>query len=144
MLEAFATRRDRRRSFFFLALCALLLGGTVVVTRTGFNPAGLRGLLAFLATCALVLAFTHPWKTASKYVRLIYASAAGLAACIVLTNVFEVLAAKAGDSGLLHGALGAASLICFAGVLLVCPAGVLVGVLGALTTYRSEGRPLLH
>jgi hypothetical protein len=144
MLEAFATRRDRRRSFFFLAVCALLLGSAVVVTRTGFNPAGLRGLLAFLATCALVLAFTHAWKTPRKYVRLIYASAAGLAVCIVLSNVFEGLAASAGDSGLLHGTLGAAALVCFAGALLVCPAGVLVGVLGALATYRSESRPLLH
>ena len=144
MLEAFATRRDRRRSFSFLAVCALLVGGAVVVTRTGFNPAGLRGLLAFLATCALVLAFTHPWKTPRKYVRLIIASAAGLAACIVLTNVFEGLAASLGDSGLLHGALDAAALVCFAGVLLVCPAGVLVGALGVLATHPREGQPLLR
>lgn len=144
MLAAFATRSFRGRTFLLLALCAALVGTTVLLTRTGFNPAGLRGLLAFLAACAFVLALTHPWQTTRKYVRLIYASAAALVACVVLTNLFEVLAAKAGDSGLLHGALDAASLACFAGVLLLCPAGLLVGVLGALATHWREGQPLLR
>jgi hypothetical protein len=144
MFEAFATRRDRTRSFLLFALCATLVGATVLLTRVGFNPAGLRGLLAFLAACAFVSAFAHPWTTSKKYVHLIYASAAGLAACVVLTNVFEILAAAAGDSGLLHGALDAASLVCFAGVLLLCPAGLLVGVLGALAKYRHERQPMLR
>ena len=144
MLEAFATRQDRRRTFVLLALCAALAGGTVLITRLDFNPVGLRGLLAFLAACAIVLAFTHPWKTTRKYVRLVYVSAAGLAACVVLTNVFEALAGAAGDAGRLHGVLDAASLVCFAGALLLCPAGLLVGVLGALAKYRGEGQPLVR
>ena len=144
MLEAVATRQDRTRTFLLLALCASLAGSTVLVTRLDFNPAGLRGLLAFLAACAFVLAFAHPWQASRKFVRLIYASAAGLAVCVVLTNVFEVLAGAAGDSGLLHGVLDTASLVCFAGALLLCPAGLLVGVLGALARYRGEGQPLLR
>ena len=143
MLQSFR-RPYVGRTLILLAVCAALVGATVLLTRTGFNPAGLRGLLAFLAACALVLAFAHPWRTTRKYVRLIYGSAAGLAACVVLTNVFEGLAASAAGSGALHGALDAASLVCFAGALLVCPAGLLVGVLGALTTHRRESQPLLR
>ena len=92
-----------RPHLLLLALCAALVGTTVLLTRTGFNPAGLRGLVAFLAACAFVLALTHPWQTTRKYVRLIYVSAAALVACVVLTNVFEVLAAKAGDSACCTG-----------------------------------------
>ena len=143
MLESFR-RPYLGRTLILLAVCAALVGATVLLTRTGFNPAGLRGLLAFLAACALVLAFAHPWRATRTYVRLIYGSAAGLAACVVLANVFEGLAASAAGSGALHGALDAASLVCFAGALLVCPAGLLVGVLGALTTHRRESQPLLR
>ena len=143
MLESFR-RPYLGRTLILLAVCVALMGATVLLTHTGFNPAGLRGLLAFLAACAFVLAFAHPWRTTRKYVHLIYGSAAGLAVCVVLTNVFEGLAASAVGSGTLHGALDAASLVCFTGALLVCPAGLLVGVLGALATRRREGQPLLR
>lgn len=143
MLQAFA-RPNRRRTFLLFALCGACLGAAVLVTLLDFNPVGLRGLLAFLAVGAFVYAFTHPWQTAREYVRLIYASAAGLAVCVVLANVFEWLAATVGSSGFLHSTLDGASLICFFGAILVFPAGLLVGVLGALATYRREGQPLLR
>jgi hypothetical protein len=151
MLQAFA-RPNRRRTFLLFALSGACLGAAVLVTLLGFNPVGLRGLLAFLArgllellaVGAFVVAFPHPWKTAKEYLRLIYASAAGLAVCVVLANAFEWLAATVGSSGVLHSTLDGASLICFFGALLVCPAGLLIGVIGALARHGREGHALLR
>jgi hypothetical protein len=151
MLQAFA-RPNRRRTFLLFAFCGACLGAAVLVTLLDFDPIGLRGLLAFLArgllaflaVGAFVFAFTHPWKTAREYVRLIYASAAGLAVCVVLANVFEWLTATVGSSGFLHSTLDGATLICFFGAILVCPAGLLIGVIGALAKHGREGHALLR
>ena len=144
MLKALSTRHNRNRSFVRLAVCGVLAGAAAAVTIIDYNPVGLRGILAFLSASAFVLAFVHPWRAAKQFVHLIYAAGLGLIVFVVLHNVFDAVASTVGGSGLVHGLLDGAAVVCFFGAILLCPAGLLVGAVGALTMFRREGDYLLR
>ena len=139
MIRAFSTPHNRIRSFILLGICGLLVIAAAVVGIND-NPPGI--LLAFLAATAFILAFVHPWRIPRKFKRLFYASFVGLVAFGLLHNVIEVLASNLGDSGLVQALLNGAGTAFFLIATLLCPPGLLVGVVGAvIMSIRNRRQP---
>lgn len=127
----------------FLKGTALFLGvGVALAVAAGVvgvsdNPPGI--LLAYAAAVAVILAFVHRWRTPERFWLLAGVAVGGIVAFAFLHNVFEALARGGGGSGVstvLEG-LGTATLIV---ALLLCPAALVVGVVGAVTMWlRRRG-----
>ena len=129
MLEALSTTLNRRRTYSFAALCFALAAASGVI---GIND-NLPGLLsAFLSAVALLLAFAHPWRTSKQFRRFFYLSGLSFIVFAVLHNVFDALSTRAGPPGLVQGLLNGAGIVFFFVAVLLCPAGLLVGGLGAV------------
>ena len=126
---------NRNRSLVLLAVCGVLAAAAGVVGIDD-NPPGIA--LAYVSATALVLAFVHPWKTSKQFRRLIYMSVGGFVAFAVLSNVLEALAPRVSTSGPLGGLLGGAGAAFFLIATLLCPPGLLVGVIGAVAKARRE------
>ena len=135
MFVAFSTPHSRRRTLLLFAVCGVLAAAAGAVGIDD-NPLGVS--LAFLSATALVLAFVHPWRTSRQFRRLVYASVVGFVALAVLSNVFEAAAAKAGVQSPFEGLLNGAGAVFFLIAILLCPPGLLVGVIGAVVTSRRE------
>lgn len=128
MIKSLVSPTNRIRTLIFLAVC-ILLSVAAAVVGIDDNPPGL--LLGFLATVAFFLIFVHPWRKAKQFLRLFFASIAGLILFGALTACIDILTANLGDTGLLPSILHAfGAVILFLAML--CPAGLLVGAIGAL------------
>jgi hypothetical protein len=111
-------------TLFLLVVCGALAAA-----------AGLAGIddelpgqsLAWLSAIALVLAFVHPWRTSRRSLLLIGASALGFVVFAVLSAVME----NAGVVG--EG-------VFFLIALFLCPAGALVGIVGAVAAFVTSRR----
>jgi hypothetical protein len=121
MFEAFS-RPQRRRTLLLLVVCGALAAAAGGV-GTSDNLPGFS--LAVLSATALVLAFVHPWRTSKRFLLLVGASILVFVASVVLSNVFE-------DS--------AAGGVFFFIALWLCPAGLLVGIVGAGATWVTSRR----
>ena len=124
-------------SFILLVACCIL-GFAASAVGIDDNPPGIA--LAFLSAIAMVLAFVHPLRTSKQFRYLIYASGIGFILFSVLHNVFEGIASKVGEPSLVHGLLSGASVTSFFIAILVCPAGLLVGAVGAVIMSSRERR----
>lgn len=129
MFTAFSTPQNRKRSVIFLALCAVL-GIAAVVVGIDDNPPGLA--LAFLAACALMLAFVHHLRTPRQFLLLLAGAFGVFIVSVVLHNLFEGLATYWLGSGAAANLFGGAGAGLFLLAVLVCPAAMLVGAVGAL------------
>lgn len=129
MIEAFSTTRHRNRTLILLAICA---GLAIAAAALGIedNLPGL--LLAFLAANAFILAFVHPWKTSKKFRNLAIASALVLIVFTVLQIVLDLAFSKPGGADLATGLLDIVVNAFYIAVILLCLAGLLVGVIGAV------------
>jgi hypothetical protein len=138
MIEAFSTKRNRIRTFILLAVCGLL-AITAAVVGIDDNPPGI--LSAFLAITVFVLTFVHPWRTARKFLRLLYASALGLVVFGFIFIGLDISTSKVEGSGLVHGLLSAGSAL-FLIATAICPSGVLIGAVGAVVmAIRNRRQP---
>ena len=123
MVEAFS-KAQRRRTLVFLVICGVLAAAAVVV---GVNDSLPGSSLAWLSAIALVLAFVHPWRTSRRFLLLIGASVLGFVAFAVLSSAME-------NAGVFGGG------IFFILALFLCPAGLLVGAIGAVSTFVTSRR----
>ena len=137
MLEAFSIPRNRNRTLILLTVCGAL-GVAAGAVGISDNLPGV--LLAFLSACAFVVAVVHPWKASKQFRRVLYASALGFLGFVVLHNVLEAVASNV--DGFVHDLLGGASAVVFVAATLLCPAGVLVGAVGAVVMSRREHHSL--
>ena len=135
MLEIFSTSRNRNRTFILFAICGVLAAAATAVGISD-NPPGI--LLAYLSASAFVVAFVHPWRTSKQFLRLICISGLGFIVFAVLHNVFAGIAPMAGVSGLGHDLLQGAGVVFFLVAILLCPPGLLVGVVGVVVMSRRE------
>jgi hypothetical protein len=131
MLEAFSRQQWKRTVILFVA-CAVTTAAGVIVGIDDNLP-GL--LLVMVSAVAFVLAFVHPWRTTRRFILLIGAS---LGAFVVFTVLHNVL----GDAS-------PAGTAFFYLAIFLCPAGMLVGIVGTLvslvTGRRGHGaRPTGH
>lgn len=130
MLRDFWLPEQRVRSLGLLATAALLGGGALAVGIDD-NPPGI--FLMMLAAMALVFAVVHPWQEPRRFVQLSIAALAGFVAGAVLSNVFEYLATLAVGPALasVFGVIGGAFFLL---AVVICPAALVVGLIGAVVT----------
>ncbi len=135
MIGAFSTASNRKRTFILFAACGVL---AIAAKAIGIddNPPGL--LLAFLSASAFVLAFVHPWRTSKQFLYLILASVLGFIVFVLLHNAFDFVASELGGSGIVPGLLDIISTAFFIFATLLCPPGLLVGVIGGAVMYIRE------
>ena len=122
MIEAFS-KSQWRRTLLFLVISGVLAAAAGAVGVSDNLP-GLS--LALLSATALVLAFVHPWRTPKRFLLLTGASVLAFVASTILSNVF-------GDGSAAGGAF-------FFIAIWLCPAGLLVGIIGAVTTFIASRR----
>ncbi len=138
MIDAFSTPRNRIKTFIFLVTCGLLAIASVVVGIND-NPPGV--LLAYLAATAFVLAFSHPWRTARKFMFLLLASVLGFILFIILSMISDSIVQNPASSDtlkkLIESPVNEALSIIFT---MLCSAAFLVGVVGAVIMFIRNRR----
>jgi uncharacterized membrane protein YeiB len=138
MIDAFSTPRNRIRTFIFLVTCGLLAIASVVVGIDD-NPPGV--LLAYLAATAFVLACSHSWRTARKFMFLLLASVLGSILFMILSMISDSIVQNPASSDtlkkLIESPMNEALSIVFA---MLCSAAFLVGVVGAVIMFIRNRR----
>ena len=135
-------KRNWKITLALLLACAVLLA-VVFGGRVGFGPNDLLptgAVLTYTAAVALVLAFVHRWRRARKFLILAAASVAGFFLFAVLENLSYALGQMAADAsfGRHLGEFFHGFFFCIA--LLVCPAGVFVGIVGSFVVAAVNFR----
>ena len=112
-----------------LLVCAAVLLGTALVVGISDNPPGI--LLAFLSSIAVVTAFAVGLRTKRQFEILLLGSLLFFVGTAILHNVFEAAASVAGAAWL--RAVGeAVGVIFFLVAIFLCPAGIVVGLIGLI------------
>lgn len=135
MMRAFSTPSNRKRTFILFGICVVLAVAATVV-GVADNLPGI--LLAFASVGAFVVAFVHPWRAPKHFLWLIGAFGLGFIVSAVLHNLLYGAAQKVGASGVAHNLLSGAGVAFFLIAVLVCPPGLLVGVVGAIATSMRK------
>ena len=138
MIDAYSAPRNRIKTFIFLVTCGLLAIASVVVGIDD-NPPGV--LLAYLAATAFILAFSHPWRTARKFMFLLLASVLGFILFIILSMISDSIVQNPASSDtlkkLIESPVNEALSIIFT---MLCSAAFLVGVVGAVIMFIRNRR----
>ena len=133
MLDSFSTPRNKIKTLILFLVCGLL---TIVSVIVGIddNPPGV--LLALLAAIAFVLAFSHSWRTARKFMVILMASLLGFILFIILSIVSDFIVQNPASSGALQNWLqspanDAMSII----LIMICAAAFIVGAFGSIAMF---------
>jgi hypothetical protein len=133
MIDAFSTPGNRIKALILLVVCGLSAIASVVVGIDD-NPPGI--LLALFAAIAFVLAFTHPWRTARKFLLLLLASVVGFVIFMILNILSDSIVQNPASSvtlqNLIQSPLNEALNIIFA---MICSAAFIVGLVGSLVMF---------
>ena len=133
MIEAFSTPRNSTKTLGLLVVCCLSAIASAVIGIDD-NPPGI--LLALLAAIAFVLAFTHPWRRARKFMLLFLAAVLGFVLFIILNIVSDSIVQNPATSGSLQNliqspAIDALNLI----LAMICTAAFIVGIVGSVAMF---------
>ena len=138
MIDAFSTRSNRIKTLILLVICCL---SAIASTVMGIdeNPPGI--LLALLAAVTFVLAFSHPWRTARKFMFLLLAAVFGFVLFIIISIVSDSIVQNPASSdalqNLIESPVNEALSIISA---MLCSAAFLVGVVGAVVMFIRSRR----
>ena len=139
MIDAFSTLSNRIKTLILLVICCLSAIASTVV-GIDENPPGI--LLALLAAVTFVLAFSHPWRTARKFMFLLLAAVLGFVLFIIVSIVSDSIVQNPASSealqNLIQSPVNEALSIISA---MLCSAAFLVGVVGAVVMFiRSRSQ----
>ena len=121
-----------KSTYVYLAVSIILIVVALIVGIDD-NPPGI--IVFFVGSIVLVVAFTHNWKKAGSYLLLGVFSMAGFAVSVLLHNVFEAI----GGEGTILGLVGA---MFFLIALFICPACLLVGIVGSIVKALKKVNPV--
>ena len=112
----------QKMTYVFLLLSII---SVVIALIVGIddNPPGI--VLCYIGSILFFLAFTHSWKKAKPFLLLAVFSLVGLVVSAILTNVLGDI----GGEGTLLGIIGA---VFFLIAIFICPAGLLIGIVGSI------------
>ena len=139
MIGALSTRSNRIKTLILLVICCLSVIASTVM-GIDENPPGI--LLALLAAVTFVLAFSHPWRTARKFMFLLLAAVLGFVLFIIVSIVSDSIVQNPASSdalqNLIQSPVNEALSIISA---MLCSAAFLVGVVGAVVMFiRSRSQ----
>jgi uncharacterized membrane protein (UPF0136 family) len=133
MIDAFSTRSNRIKTFVLFVVCGLLAIASAVVGIND-NPPGV--LLALLAAIAFILAFSHPWRTARKFLFLLLASVLGFILFMFLSIISDSIVQNPASSIALQNLIQSPANEALGIILaMVCSAAFIVGVIGSAVMY---------
>ena len=131
-------KSNLKMTLIFLSLSIILIIAAFIVGIAD-NPPG--AVLLYAGTFALILTIAHRWREVKKFTILALASLIGIPIFVVLHNLWEVLGEKSADTTLLYNLLTGLGVISFLAALIVCPAGLIIGISGiivlAIKTRRT-------
>ena len=125
--EPTSTKRSRKVTLLWIAICCGCLIAAFIVGISDNLP-GLT--LCYIASVSVIIAFVHSWRRIKYFSILLIASLIGFFVFVVLHNVFYGLGQMAADINILRQLLDFLHAVFFLIALLICPAGILVGVVG--------------
>jgi len=129
-----------RKTTLGLLLATVFLTVVAFIVGIADNPPGI--FLLYAAGLTLVLAFSHRWRNPKAFGLLLLASALGFLVTVVIHNFAEVGADRIAHIPVLSLPLAAISVVSFLLAVIVCPAGILVGMVGGIiTAARTEPGP---
>ena len=140
MTSPFSTPHNRKLTLILLAICGLL---AIAATAAGIDD-NLPGIiLAFLAATAFVLAFVHHWRTARKFIFLIFASILGFVLFIILNIILDTAAQDPATAGALQDLLQSSAVSAFSIIIaMICTAAFIVGAVGSVAMFiRNRRQP---
>ena len=114
----------QKRTYIFLILSIISIVAALIVSISD-NPPGI--LLSFLSSVLFILAFTHNWQKVKFYVLLAVISLVGFIISIILSNVLEGIGKET--------FLEIIGVFLFLVAIFICPAGILIGIVGSLVQY---------
>ncbi len=126
-----STKSNRMVTLLWCVICCGCLIAAFIVGVSDNLP-GL--MLCYAATISIILAFIHSWRRTKYFFILLCASLVGFVVFVVLHNVFYGLARMAADIVVLDRLLEFFHAVFFLIAILVCPAGLLIGVVGSAVT----------
>jgi hypothetical protein len=132
----------RRTAGWTIALLAVA-GGMGALSQWVWNPDGPNwfGLsLFYLSALFLVIALIYPWRRPRCFARLGLWSLVGIPVFAILHNVFYALGMLSENVPLLPVVFEGLHAAAFLVALLLCPAGVVVGLVGWIVTRWFGGR----
>jgi energy-coupling factor transporter transmembrane protein EcfT len=133
MSDTHSTRSNRIKSLVLLVACGVSAIASVVVGIDD-NPPGI--FLTLFAAIAFVLAFTHPWRTARKFLLLLLASVLGFVLFMILSilsdSIVQNPASPVALQNLIQSPVNEALNLIFA---MVCSAAFIVGVVGSVVMF---------
>ena len=88
-------------------------------------------VLCFIGSILFILALTSSWARAKPFLLLAVFSLVGLVISAILHNVFEAI----GGEGTFLGAIG---VVFFLIAIFICPAGLLVGIVGSIVNSSRK------
>jgi hypothetical protein len=112
----------QKMTYVYLSLSIVSVAVALIIGIDD-NPPGI--LLCFIGSILFILAFTYSWKRAKTFILLAVFSLLGLVISAILHNVFEAV----GGEGTFPGAIG---VVFFLIAIFICPAGLLVGIVGSI------------
>ena len=121
-----------------VAAAASLAVSQLVWDPDGPNPLGL--ILMFLSGGLLVVATVCPWRLPKSFAKLALWSLVGIPVFAVLHNVFYGFGEMAKDLPVLPMIFEALHVVAFIVGIVLCPVGVVVGVVGCVTTWLFNRR----
>lgn len=128
-------KKSRKVTVGLVVLCCVSLLAAFIVGISD-NPPGLA--LCYLAIVSLILAFVHGWRKVKYFLILLGGSVIGFAVFAVLHNVFYALAEISSDIVVLSQMLKFLDAASFLVAIFVCPAGLLIGVIGGMLTMAAH------
>ena len=108
----------------------MVLAAVAVAVGVDDNLPGVT--CAYLSAVALVLAFVHPWRTPRRFLILTGATILVFVVSVILSNVFEAVGFALGGG------------VFFIIAVMLCPAALLVGLIGAAVTLVTSRRGHHH
>jgi hypothetical protein len=121
----------RRHTVLWLAIGIGLLM-LALVFRVRSNTLGLA--LLYLGVTALLLAVVHRWRRPKPFLILALSSLVGYPVLVVLHNFFYAIASFNTEVPPLRWPAEFLHVACFLGAMLLCPAGLVIGLLGAVVS----------
>lgn len=117
----------------FLAVGCIALASALLV-GVDDNVPGV--VLVYVASASFILAVSHRWRTARRFVILLIASLVGFLAAAVLHNLLYGLGEVARDVLVVKTVAEVLHVSFFLIAIFLCPVGVLIGTIGSLIMWR--------
>jgi len=124
---------DNRKKTVILLSISIVLIFFALIIGIDDNPPGV--FLIYFGFITLILVFIHHWRDSKKFLILFVSSIIGGIVFGVLHNLFDGLQIMTGDVIVLSQILVFLSVTSFLIALLVCPPGILIGIVGSLVFY---------